>query len=283
MEIYVRNNNLIDENINYIRNNYLENNTNNLDRNICNLRVYVGKDKKSVFQYSDVKNRIEISEHWFKEAGDRIKKDFDFSIRHELMHVASIRYDKKNNITHSGFSKFYYNVEERDKTENFIYLNEGFIQHLMLVEENPILPEKYEVYRHIAGMLTQIVGEEQMKEIFFNAKGYKPICEILKGLGIEEKSINIFFEKVSSLEKDIYRGESVATIPTIQELLLEFSYKKIESIQNLEDAKIFRNRFKYTAELSINYFKEFLYELEPRDSMYSFSRLNAVKEKVKSI
>lgn len=283
MEIYVRDNNLIDRNINYIRKAYLGDNINNYDRNLCNLSVSVEPNKKSVFQYSDTRNRIEISEKWFKDAGSDVKNAFNFSINHELMHVASTRYDKKNNISYSGFSKYYYNDEEKDKKEDYMYLNEGFIQHLLSKEDNPILTENYEVYRHIASMLTQVIGEEQMKDIFFNARGIKPICEILNGLGVEEKHINLFFEKVGSLEEDIYNGYSVTSVPTIQELLLEFYSKKIESIQDKEDAKRFKNICIYTVEDSINYFKDFLYDLEPRDARYSFKRLNESKEKVKHI
>lgn len=283
MEIYVRDNNLIDRNIEYVRKKFVGENSNNYDRNLCNLRVIVDNDRDSKFQYSVERNRIEISKKRIAEMGANVKKTFNYAINHELLHAASSRYDRKRGIVHSGFAKQYFNGERPMNEEDYHLLVEGFVQYLLRNEEYVFKSERYEIYRHIAGMLTDVVGLEENKEIFFNARGTEPVCDILKSNGVDESTSKEFFNKILTLEESIFTGTSVVQIPDIQELLMYFYSKKIESITDRQEAVNLRNSFTKNSDVAIDYLKGFIHKLEPRDSYFGLGRLDSIKTKTKSI
>ena len=175
------------------------------------------------------------------------KNLFSQSFYHELFHVSSTLYDKQEDISYSGFCRFY------PDGITGIGINEGYTEIMTeryFANETELFQPTFYIYeKFFASKLEEIVGKEKMEQLYFETD-LEGLIEELKQCASEDdiKSflINtdvlthvIYNDSVSFklLDKIISRVEQ--TLDFLVESYIKMQYKKLSegliTNQELED------------------------------------------------
>ncbi len=285
MSKFVKDMTIFNKDIDYVNGLIPEDSRMNFERNLCFLKVDLIDEKdSSIAYYSPDKNMITLCRKpikMIKKNNNDFSTFFNYIARHELIHVASCFFDKKNNIIYSGFSKRYLNKEDEDKTESNNILEEGFVD-LLLRKDYPNTSHTYSIYVPLVDMLSEIVGMDFMKETFFNSRGIEPIISKLMSYGIKEENVKEYFYSFNNIEKDIREDKITTALPNLQSMLIDFYSKKIETINSKEDIIESKNSFIDKYNSSVETGTKLCKDLYTDTTYYNY-RTNDLKKKVKSI
>jgi hypothetical protein len=256
MSKYIRDMQIFDKNIEYVRTLIPELSRVNFDRNLCYLKIFVDKKHKYFLgQYLIKYNIIALSKREIIDEKEKLQDEFpifiNYIMEHELLQVASNRFDKKRNIRYSGFSKIYESDVEKEKSQMYFNLDEGFISFLLSKDYK--YNQAYTLQNYFVAQLTEVVGLDLMKDAFFNNKGIKPIKDKLRSLNISEDNIETFLKSFERIETVSFTIASTSLIPKIQNLLIDFYSKKIDSVNNIEEVNELKSNFSKIVENTMNF------------------------------
>lgn len=148
-----------------------------------------------------------------------------YTISHELLHMATTRVDKENNIIFSGFRQTFI---KNHKTIG-IGINEGYTElvNSRYFKTNHHTKTKYELEVAICKSLEIIIGKEKMEKFYFEADLHS-LINCLKQYDAEENIIS-FIKKMDFVTENFYKNsKSKLKYKLINEAVMElcdFLYK----------------------------------------------------------
>lgn len=170
----------------------------NLDNMYNNLKTIKTKEKRFFLRYL-----LLIFYAGFYECKENkillLKKYKNLIINHELFHMASSVYDKKNDILFMGF----YQGDYKKKRRIGRGINEGYTTLLAkryFNEECEQINESYKVCAYICEKLEEIIGRKKMEELYLDAN-LLGLIETLSQYD-SEKNIVLFINSVDSIIKN---------------------------------------------------------------------------------
>lgn len=147
---------------------------------------------------------------------------------HEFVHMASSSYDKETDTLISGYEQKHYPTAKA--------LTEGMAEFLSLAIVKPKygINTGYNIETNIINQLYQVLGNDLIKS-FFSGSRTTLLENDLKRLNNNEESIKTLLqeiENISTLKDSKYDSDSLSIV---QDLLLDFLDKKLESLENKEE------------------------------------------------
>lgn len=270
---------IINDAILYVKELITENCGGNIDNNIKTLKIYLYENKEGCTgEYSQIGNYINLSLKGMSNESYSNNYDyFDYlncSIRYLLLNVASTKFDKENNIVYSGFSTINFNNEMGDDLHTG--LDRGFMSLLLKSDATENIKFS-KIYYSIAGMLTEIVGIDIMKDAFFNNKGITPMIDKLSWLGINKDESKKLFKDINKL-KDAFSGKYInEKLPVIQRTLVSFFSNKVEKSESKDVLIKEKNSFIYFLDDNVKTGNFLIHDLYEDTSTYD-SETKAIKE-----
>jgi hypothetical protein len=157
---------------------------------------------------------------------------------HELFHLASSYYDEESNIYYSGFVQ----TKLPKYTSYGKGLNEGYTQLLTLRYFNDLnITNCYNKEVKIANSLENIIGQDKMTELYFNADLYGLSLEMRK-YGIDQKefikfllNVDLLTEKYN-LDDENERNKYVSIMQEVHNLFAYCEFYKL--FKQYKDSKI---------------------------------------------
>lgn len=153
------------------------------------------------------------------------------ALNHELFHLASSIYDSEEEIEFSGFRIAYLNKETKLPIYNYgVGINEGFTHYLVRKYSNGKNVYKRQV--DIATLLSRIIGEERMIELYFT-DGLKGLCIELQKY-MDEKEIISFInnmDKIVGILDNTFEIDEIM-VEIYDFIISLFSKKNQERIKN---------------------------------------------------
>ncbi len=260
----------LNEDILFVKELIPENGRKNFERNVETLKINVYEDKKRCTgEYSPKENYINLSLKGLSNMAYRNNYDYfdylNYSVKYLLLNVAITNYDKDNDIIYSGFSTYNFNkIKNEDINEN---LNRGFMS-LLLSDESIENIISNNVYYPIAGMLTEIVGMDIMKDAFFNNKGLTPIIDKLNWCGVSRDDAKELFKDINNIEKGYEEKTIYYRLPRVQKTLVSFFSKKIDKTDSKETLIKEKNNFNYFLNYSLKNGRILIKDLYEDESSY---------------
>ncbi|NLV90295.1 MAG: hypothetical protein GX032_02365 [Tenericutes bacterium] len=270
---------IINDAILYVKELIPENCGGNIDKNIKTLKIYLYENKEGCTgEYSQIGNYINLSLKGMSNESYSNNYDYfnylNYSIRYLLLNVASTKFDKENNIVYSGFSTINFNNEMGDDLHTG--LDRGFMSLLLKSDATENIKFS-KIYYSIAGMLTEIVGIDIMKDAFFNNKGITPMIDKLSWLGINKDESKKLFKDINKL-KDAFSGKYInEKLPVIQRTLVSFFSNKVEKSESKDVLIKEKNSFIYFLDDNIKTGNFLIHDLYEDTSTYD-SETKAIKE-----
>lgn len=202
-------------------------NLTNLYNNINNIKINCKKTLRidnTIYagSYSTKKNKITIA-----------TEDYLSTITHELLHMSSSKYI--NNIIYSGFSQIYKHINIGTG------ITEGYTELLNKRYFNS-QDNCYHVESHIAKIIEEIIGQEKMENLYFNAN--------LNGLNEELKKYSTTKEILEFIKNTDYLSDNTTVnLSPIQNKILDQKINKIiEFLLTTYIKKIISNKEKVTSD-----------------------------------
>lgn len=270
---------IINDAILYVKELIPENCGGNIDKNIKTLKIYLYENKEGCTgEYSQIGNYINLSLKGMSNESYSNNYDYfdylNYSIRYLLLNVASTKFDKENNIVYSGFSTINFNNEMGDDLHTG--LDRGFMSLLLKSDATENIKFS-KIYYSIAGMLTEIVGIDIMKDAFFNNKGITPMIDKLSWLGINKDESKKLFKDINKL-KDAFSGKYInEKLPVIQRTLVSFFSNKVEKSESKDVLIKEKNSFIYFLDDNVKTGNFLIHDLYEDTSTYD-SETKAIKE-----
>ncbi|MDD3383128.1 MAG: hypothetical protein PHT83_06515 [Bacilli bacterium] len=270
---------IINDAILYVKELIPENCGGNIDKNIKTLKIYLYENKEGCTgEYSQIGNYINLSLKGMSNESYSNNYDYfdylNYSIRYLLLNVASTKFDKENNIVYSGFSTINFNNEMGDDLHTG--LDRGFMSLLLKSDATENIKIS-KIYYSIAGMLTEIVGIDIMKDAFFNNKGITPMIDKLSWLGINKDESKKLFKDINKL-KDAFSGKYInEKLPVIQRTLVSFFSNKVEKSESKDVLIKEKNSFIYFLDDNVKTGNFLIHDLYEDTSTYD-SETKAIKE-----
>lgn len=206
---------------------------------------------------------------------DRIrvqKKDYERTMPHELLHLASAFYDSNYKTIFSGFLQFNYNSGVCVGRG----LNEGYTQFLKNRYFEP--SNAYVLETHFASILEEIIGKDSMENLYFNANLYGLVEELRKYANIDDimQFINSF-DYINLRTHNLKKIELIkSNTKYIARFLVDCYIKKLKIMLENKVITIFE---------MYNYYADFLEKLNNKITMgnkilYVFFGLNDFKNSI---
>lgn len=238
----VKENKSLEKILDSVLENIPENCRGNYNRNIETLTIGKFNKNNNFGAYRSYKNAIylNIDKLYSKKEFDS-QTDFNtYVIKHELYHAFSSDSTEKD-VLYSGFCKDDFSKKRKKSKHN--YLNEGFTDLLCI----PISDKNFktrDLKHHLASQLSLIVGMDIMKEAYFNNLGIEPLKNELINQGNDDRDIENFFNVLDDLEEDMHYGDGFASFTYVQDKLMEFCNKKLETLTTTNEKRMLLERFK---------------------------------------
>lgn len=176
----------------------------NFYRNLNTLKVELSSNKnKEIAFYEFKENKIYINTnvddyllgYWDPKEKEKAKQIIMLAnLCHEFIHMASTKYYSDSNLINTGFSA----IIGDEKVLNS-YLNEGFTEMFTeILYPDSILYSGYRDTTCIANIITNIVGLDKIKELYFSNSLAISLENYMKGFS-NEASIKLIFLWVSNM------------------------------------------------------------------------------------